>query len=200
MKLYILNETFELGNTEESIEQVFEYIRQAIEETEYNFSYMIVDGEEVDDEFEIYLEDNLNSIKEVKIVMMTNKEIVEVSLCNINNFLKSVIPVMKTLSDNFYKEPSAEDWELASNLVEEVRYIIYIRESMDDTGSLSALISNYYAWNDYKTQVSTLNNITEEFRLALEQVDTDKIGDMIASEIIPAFEKMNIQLDVLLEK
>ena len=30
MKLYILNETFELGNTEESIEQVFEYIRQAI--------------------------------------------------------------------------------------------------------------------------------------------------------------------------
>ena len=200
MKLYILNETFELGNTEESIEQVFEYIRQAIEETEYNFSYMIVDGEEVDDEFEIYLEDNLNSIKEVKIVMMTNKEIVEVSLCNINNFLKSVIPVMKTLSDNFYKDPSAEDWELASNLVEEVRYIIYIRESMDDTGSLSALISNYYAWNDYKTQVSTLNNITEEFRLALEQVDTDKIGDMIASEIIPAFEKMNIQLDVLLEK
>ena len=200
MKLYILNETFELGNTEESIEQVFEYIRQAIEETEYNFSYMIVDGEEVDDEFEIYREDNLNSIKEVKIVMMTNKEIVEVSLCNINNFLKSVIPVMKTLSDNFYKEPSAEDWELASNLVEEVRYIIYIRESMDDTGSLSALISNYYAWNDYKTQVSTLNNITEEFRLALEQVDTDKIGDMIASEIIPAFEKMNIQLDVLLEK
>ena len=198
MKLYILNETFELGNTEESIEQVFEYIRQAIEETEYNFSYMIVDGEEIYDEFEIYLEDNLKSIKEVKVAMLTNKEIVTDNLYNINNYLKSAIPIMNDLSNNFYKEPSAENWKQASNLMEEISYIIYIRESIDDMGGLSELVSNYYAWNDYTIQVGKLNCVPEEFRLALENVDTDKIGDMISSKVVTAFEKMHTKLEALL--
>lgn len=200
MKLYILDETFEIGNAEESIEQIFEYIKQAIEETEYNFSYMIIDGEEVSDEFEIYLEENLKTIKEVKVIMMTNKEIVDDNLYNINNFLKSAIPIIDTLSDNFSKEPSAQDWKLASNLIEEIRYIIYIRESIDDMGSLSELVCNYYAWNDYSIQVSKLNNVPEEFRKALEEVDTKKIEDIISSKITPAFKEMNTKLDTLLTK
>ena len=199
MKLYILNEIFELSNTEESIEQIFEYIKQAIEETEFNFSYMIVDSEEVYDEFENYLEENLESINEVKIQMLTNKEIVTDNLNDINNYVKAVLPMMKTISDNFYNEPDAENFERASNLIEEVRYIKYIRESIDDMGSLSELVCNYYAWNDFTVQVGKLNNVPEQFRVALENVDTDKIGDMISSQIMPAFENMHEKLEVLLE-
>lgn len=200
MKLFILNETFELGNTEESIEQVFEYIRQAIDETEYNFSYMVIDGEEIYDEFEIYIEENLKSIKEIKVKMLTNKEITTDNLENINNYLKAVIPMMETLSDNFYNKPDAKNWEQASNLVEEVRYIRYIRETIDDMGSLSELVSNYYAWNEFATQVGKLNIIPEQYRLALENVDTEKIGDIISTQIKPAFEIMHDKLEVLLEK
>lgn len=199
MKLYILDETFELGNTQESIEQVFEYIKQAIEETEFNFSYMIVDGEEIYDEFEMYLEENLDTIHEVKIQMLTNKEIVTDNLNDINNYVKAVLPMMKTLSDNFYNEPDAENFEQASNLIEEVTYIKYIRESIDDMGSLSELVCNYYAWNDYTVQVGKLNNVAEQFRIALENVDTDKIGDIISSQIAPAFEIMHDKLETLLE-
>lgn len=200
MKLFILNETFELGNTEESIEQVFEYIRQAIDETEYNFSYMVIDGEEIYDEFEIYIEENLKSIKEIEVKMLTNKEITTDNLENINNYLKAVIPMMETLSDNFYNKPDAKNWEQASNLVEEVRYIRYIRETIDDMGSLSELVSNYYAWNEFATQVGKLNIIPEQYRLALENVDTEKIGDIISTQIKPAFEIMHDKLEVLLEK
>lgn len=200
MKLFILNETFELGNTEESIEQVFEYIRQAIDETEYNFSYMIVDGEEIYDEFEIYIEENLKSIKEVKVKMLTNKEIATDNLENINNYLKAVIPMMETLSNNFYNQPDAKNWEQVNNLIEEVSYIKYIRETIDDMGSLSELVSNYYAWHEFTIQVGKLNIVPEQYRLALENVDTQKIGDMISTQIKPAFEIMHDKLETLLEK
>ena len=94
MKLFILDEVFELENKVKSVEEIFDYIKQALEETEYHFSYMIIDGEEIHDEFELYIEDNIRFIEEIKVIMLTTKDIVKDNLLTISEYVERAIPII----------------------------------------------------------------------------------------------------------
>lgn len=197
MKLFILKETFELDNKMESVEKIFDYIKQVLDETEYNFSYMIVDGEEVHDEFEIYLGDNIKFIEEVKIVMLTLREMIRENLITIDEYIGRSIPIIKSLSDKFYKEPSVDDWKQIGELFEGMGFIFHTLESIDSMDNLNEIVSNYEVWNEYVKEVKSLDEVIKELHSAIENNDTVLIGDMLSYEIVPVFEKMKEKLEVL---
>lgn len=197
MKLFILKETFELENKKESVEQIFDYIKQAIEETEYNFSYIIVDGEEVYNEFEIYLEDNIKFIDEVKVVMLTIEEMIKDNLHTVSEYVKGAIPLINDLADKFYTEPNVEDWNQISDLFEGLGFILDTLENIDNMENLNELVTSYEAWNEYVAESKSLDGIVNELNEAIENSDTVLIGDLLSYEIVPVFEKMKTKLDVL---
>lgn len=199
MKVYILDEEFELDNKIESIEEIFEYIKQALEETEYNFSYMIVDGEEVHDEFELYLEGKIKTIDEVKIIMLTRKEIVRDNLFTIEEYISRAIPIIKDLANNFYKQPSNEDWNQIGQLFEGIGFIFHTLESVDSMENLEEIIGNYQIWNEYAVLVKSLNSVLVDFDKAVEDKNTGLIGDLLSSKVVPVFETMKEKLNILLE-
>lgn len=198
MKLFILKETFELDNKIESVEKIFDYIKQAIDETEYNFSYMIVDGEEINDEFELYLEDNIKFIEEVKVVMLTLKEMVRDNLITIDEYVERGIPIINGLSDKFYREPDVDDWKQISELFEGIGFIFHTLESIDNMENLNEIVSDYEVWNEYVSEVKSLDGVLKELNLAIENVDTVLIGDLLSYEIVPVFEKIREKLNVLI--
>lgn len=197
MKLYILKETFELDNKKESIEQIFDYIKQAIEETEYNFSYMIVDGEEVHDEFEIYLEDNIKSIDDIKVVMLTMKEMIADSLQTIHEYVEGSIPIINDLGDGFYKQPNSEDWEQIKDLFEGIGFIFDTLQNIDNMKNLNEVVTSYEVWNEYAVEVKSLAGILNELNSAMENGNTALIGDLLSNKIVPVFEKMRTKLGIL---
>ena len=197
MKLLILKETFELENKIESVEKIFDYIKQAIDETEYNFSYMIVDGKEINDEFEIYLEDNIKSIDEVKVVMLTVKEMIRDNLIIIDDYVDRAIPIVTSLSDKFCKEPEVEDWKQISELFEGIGFIFDTLESIDNMENLNEIVSDYKVWNEYVSEVKSLDDILKKLNLAIENDDTDLIGSVLSGEIVPVFKKMKEKLSIL---
>lgn len=199
MKLYILDETFELDNNIDSIEKIFDSIRDAVEDTEYNFSYIIADGEEVHNDFEIYIEDNIRTINEIKIVMLTMKEIVRENLVTINDYVERVTPLIKDLSNKFYEDPTSEDWTQLSELLEAISFIFDTLESIDSMSNLNEIISNYETWNEYVKEVKSLNEILRDLNSYINNKETVLIGNLLSNQTIPVFENMKQKLVSLLK-
>lgn len=200
MKLLILDETFELENKRSSIEEIFEYIKQALEETDYNFSYMIVDGEEIYDEFEFYLEDNIKFIEEVKIVMLSTKDIVRDNLITIDEYVERAGPIINSLADKFYREPDTDSWSEISELFEGIGFIFHTLETIDGMDNLNEIVPDYEAWNEYVVKVRSLDDVIKELSSAVENKDTVLIGDLLSYEIVPVFEEMKDKLNTLVAK
>lgn len=197
MKLFILDEVFELDNKIKSVEEIFDYIKQALEETEYNFSYMIIDGEEVYDEFEIYLEDNIKFIEEVKVIMLTTKEIVRDNLLTIDEYVRRAVPIINDLADRFYGEPNVEEWKQISELLEGIGFIFHTLESVDNMENLNEIVPNYEIWNEYVKEVKSLEEILKELESGMDNSDTVLIGDILSYKIVPVFKNMELKLNTL---
>lgn len=199
MKLFILEETFELENKTESVEEIFNYIKQALDETDYNFSYMIVDGEEIYDEFEFYLEDNIKFIEEVKVVMLSTKDLILDNLLTIHDYLDGAIPILDKLSDSFYKEPTSEDWQLLNDLFEGIGFIFHTLYSIDEMENLNEILPNYEIWNEYVDETKSLDDVLKELESGMNNGDTVLIGDLLSYEIAHRFEKMKEKLESLVK-
>lgn len=199
MKLFILEETFELENKTESVEEIFNYIKQALDETDYNFSYMIVDGEEIYDEFEFYLEDNIKSIEEIKVVMLTTKDMVRDNLITIYDYLGGAIPIVNNLADKFYREPGSDDWDQINQLFEGIGFIFHTLESIDSMENLNEIVSDHELWNEYVKEVKTLEDILKELESGMKNNDNVLVGDLLSHEIVPIFENMKEKLESLIK-
>lgn len=199
MKLYILEEEFDLDNNIESIEEIFDYIKQALEETDYNFSYMRIDGEDIYDEFEIFLEDNIKSIKKVETIMLTTKEIIINNLLTINEYVEGAVPIINSLANNFYEKPESGDWKQLTQLTEGIGFILHTFENINTMENLNEIIDNYKVWNNYSKQVKLLDETVKKLTLATENKDNTLISKLLTNEIIPIFKKIKEKLDILVK-
>lgn len=199
MKLYILEEEFDLDNNIESIEEIFDYIKQALEETDYNFSYMRIDGEDIYDEFEIFLEDNIKSIKKVETIMLTTKEIIINNLLTINEYVEGAVPIINSLANNFYEKPESGDWKQLTQLTEGIGFILHTFENINTMENLNEIIDNYKVWNNYSKQVKLLDETVKKLTLATENKDNILISKLLTNEIIPIFKKIKEKLDILVK-
>ena len=83
----------EIPSADEVIERINESLTQG-----YYFSHFISDGEEVYDEHEDYLESHLDEIKELKVVIKTEKEFMNDVLLSAEEYLQRAIPDMSVLA------------------------------------------------------------------------------------------------------
>lgn len=197
MKVFILDETFELENKLESVEEVFDYIKQALDETEYNFNYMIVDGAEVHNEFEIFLEENIENIKEITIVMKTTEEVVKDSFNKISVYLEQVAPIIGKLAHNFRVQPEESDLQFLKELFEGIEFIFQTRESIDYIENSNEIISDQITWNDYIKYVKALNVLVQELKQSVASNNMNQLSESLSNKLIPLFKDMKIKLDIL---
>lgn len=199
MKFLILDKTFELENNIESVEEIFDCIKEALEETEYNFSYLIIDGEEIHNDFEIYLEDNIKSIGEVKAVMLSTKELTRANLINIDEYIERAIPIITKLADEFYKYVDSDDWNQVNELLEVIDFIFHTFESIDNMENLNEIVSDYKVWNEYANEVKSIEDVVKSLNSGLENNDKELVGKLLSSKVVPIFRnmKMKMKLDTL---
>lgn len=199
MKLFILEEEFTLPKEISSIEVIFEYIKQALEETENNFSHMIIDDVEVYDEFEIYIEDNIGDIEKVEVVMLTLKEMIVDNLSTIEAYVRGAVPIIKDLSNRFKKGPGEKELVEVSELIEGIGFIFHTVSNIDSVENLNEMISDYQIWNKYVREVKSLEKILENLELGIKNTDNNLVADMLLQEIVPIFENIEEKLRVLLD-
>lgn len=200
MIIHILDKSLEYENKQEVLDTIFKEIDNIVNSANMIFSHLIIDGQEVYNDFYDYFLDNMKNIQEVKVVTRTAKEAFEEILLSTIDYLNRAIPEIEVLSNEFYKTPSRESWGKLGDLLEGVKWIMDTFMIIDADFDLKNIVNSYEDWNIYAEDIYKLNELLIEFEEMLENSDFVSTADILSYEIIPLFNDMKKKLEKLISE
>ena len=200
MIIHILGKSLEYENKQEVLDTIFKEIDNIVNSANMIFSHLIIDGQEVYNDFYDYFLDNMKNIQEVKVVTRTAKEAFEEILLSTIDYLNRAIPEIEVLSNEFYKTPSWESWGKLGDLLEGIKWIMDTFMIIDADFGLKNIVNRYEDWNIYAEDIYKLNELLIEFEEILENSDFVSTADILSYEIIPLFNDMKKKLEKLISE
>lgn len=198
MNIYIQDREIQFENSSEKIEELFNTINKILQEQCLQFSYLIIDGEEIYDNFDSYIVENIETIKEIQVIAMSVVEMVNGTIISTEQYVKNAILIINKLADEFYQGPSENTWMQLTDLFEGIQWIIQSLMQINSIENSNEIAIDYETWNEYAHEVSKLNNIIPELENAIVSKDNILIGDMLLYEVVPVFENITEKLNLLI--
>lgn len=184
MQIICGNERLNIENNQSSIFKIFDKINEVIAKKNTVFSHLSIDGQNVYEDHEEYIQERLNQILEVEIVTMPLKKMVWETMESISDYLERAIPALKILIDESYESFSDETWNGIEQLAEGMQWIL----------QFSAISKDLKKYPPYWKEI--VNSITEcekgfiQLMEGVEVQDTILISDVLSYEITPAYEQL----------
>ncbi|MCG7344361.1 hypothetical protein MHZ92_09460 [Sporosarcina sp. ACRSL] len=166
-----------------SADEVIELINESLTEG-YYFSHFISDGEEVYDEHEEYLESNLDEIKELEVVIKTEKEFMNDVLLSAEEYLQRAIPDVCALANDFNRVPTNDTWERFDMLLGGVEWL---NDMLKVVSTSKERPSN---WETYHKLTSNMQAELSKLGKAIEKKKNNQISAIIKSGLLPIFERL----------
>ncbi|WP_252502388.1 hypothetical protein [Sporosarcina sp. Marseille-Q4943] len=166
-----------------AVEEVIERINESLTEG-YYFSHFIADGKEVYDEHEEYLESNLNDIKELQVVIKTEKEFMNDVLLSAEEYLQRAIPEVNTLVNDFNRVPTGETWGKFDMLLGGMEWL---NDMLKVVCTSKERPSN---WETYHQLKSNMQAELSKLGKAVEKKNSNQISAIIKNGLLPIFEQL----------
>ncbi|VDH00950.1 Uncharacterised protein [Lysinibacillus sphaericus] len=151
---------------------------------EYYFSHLIVDGKEVYDDYEKYLESHFNHIKELEIIVKTEKEFVNDLMISAEDYIEQALPELPSLAEDFYDNPVHATWTRLEQLLGGLQWL---NEMLMIIGKSTNVPAN---WDKYLDVSSRMQEVIPTLAEAIENGDTVLIGDLIQYELIATLQAL----------
>ena len=193
MKFTFLENTIDIDNTLVGIDQAFNSVNEKLSDAEFMFSHLVIDGQDYYDGFEEHISENIESIQQIKVIVKTNKEIINDVLLSTEDYLQSALPEVEKLVDEFYNNPTQATWSKYEQLLEGIHWIVSAVSAMDQTPHQ---IEN---WNEFLTAITSLENELQGLNEAMENKDYVLIADIIQYEITPIMEKLKNEVTTTID-
>lgn len=200
MDIYIRNKEIWFKNNTEIIEQLFNSINEHLQKENLQFSHLIIDNEEIYDNFDSYIIDNIEDIKKVEVVALSLAEMINESFKSAKQYSRNAIPLINKIAEEFYQKPDENTWSQLTDLFEGIQWIIQSLTEINSIESSDEIVKGYEVWDEYVQEVSKFNDIIFELENAVLNKDNVLIGDMLLYEITPVFEAVVKILDVLISE
>ena len=197
MKIYIENQILEFDNDRNEIDNILNRIDEEITKASKVLNHMVINDNEIFNNYYDYFLDNINSIEKVEVILITYKELVNDTLSSTLDYLNRTPNLIDDLADSFYKSPDRKSWKNLDDLLEGIGWIINTYVTIDKDKNLNDVIGNYENWNLYSKEIMSLNEILPDFEDALSNQDNVSIADILSYEIKPIFETMAERLSEL---
>lgn len=188
MNLKFMDEVLTIENNFEALNEALTKCNERLEDSDYVFSHFLIDGTEMYDDVEGYLQEHLNSVNEIELILRTKAEMINDIMLSAESYLTNAIPEIHQLVDEFYSNPTEESWGKFGQLIEGMQWLVQMVATID---SLEHKISN---WNDYLTNVATLEQELQTLLDAMENADYVLIADIIQYELIPSLTNLQAML------
>lgn len=182
MKLIFKETTYELPKV--TIEEIIQKINDILE-NKYYFSHLNINGIEVTEEPELYLENYLTQLETVEIIAIPAKKFINELLLSTDEYLSRAIPVLKTTAEHFYDVAQVSHWYDIHDLLEAIQWLFAMTDTVGESDERPA------NWRQMEEEVSKLSDVIKEFEEALENKDQVLIADLLTYEILPIFEDMS---------
>lgn len=200
MIIYVENQIFEYENRKDNVDKIIQKIYNIVSNNSKIFSYMIIDGIEVYDNFYEYILDNINVIEKVEVITQTYKELVNSVLVSTVNYIERIQSRIEELANSFYKKPSQSSWKDLQDLLDGITWIMNSFAMIDQDNRLRDLVPSYESWNLYAMEVFSLKELLSDFEEALLNKDYVSIADILSYELVSIFKGMNVKLLTLVSR
>lgn len=194
LKLIVDGNIYFLEKDEEIIEKITDILTDEMEKTNKVIKSLEIDGLELYQDYFEYILDNLNYIENIKVKLITYKELVGETLVGTIDYLQGAAEEIVPLSEAFYAEPTKEAWDDFSDLLEGINWIISVFNLIDNDKTLIETLPSYEIWNLYAKDILTLNELIPQMNDALNSKDNTLLADLMMYEILPLYEDMREQL------
>ncbi|MEK5071466.1 hypothetical protein [Sporosarcina sp. FSL K6-1508] len=191
MKLLFNEQVIELGQTL-LVEEVLEKINAFLQDDFY-FSHFIVDGKEVFEDPEAFLNMNSTAIESLEIISVSAKEFINNLLLSAEEYTKRAVPHITTLADEFYNNPSPSSWAELGELFEGIQWLSTMIETVEKS------VVRPSNWSEVLTPTLAMQNELKNFEEALKNTDTILIADMLHYEILPVFEALAAEMKITID-
>lgn len=183
MKLLFEKQTIELDQ-QATAENIVENINKLLEKG-YYFSHFIADGVEVFEDHEQFLNKHQGTIEQLELIAKTEKEFTNDILLSVENYTAQASPLLESLSNEFYNNPSGETWGQFAQLMESLQWlngaIELIRSKVEKVSNLE----------QYEEIADVIQQELKNLEEAIRNEDFVLIGDIIQYEITPNFEALH---------
>ncbi|MGE4589819.1 MAG: hypothetical protein AB7E34_09635 [Acidaminococcaceae bacterium] len=197
MKLIINNKNMDFKNDISEVKSLLAAVIQALDEDNLELSHLIVDGVAVYQDFEEYLNEQIETITEIEVITLELKPLIEETLNSANDYIGNVQALLKPLAEAYYQSPESYDWKRLAELFEGLGWLLDTMNRIDQIDQLHLYILNYDIWNEYVQTLKGLYTQIAELEQAMLNKDSVLIGDLILYEILPIFETAEEKLRFL---
>ncbi|KJE26195.1 hypothetical protein LG52_3223 [Geobacillus kaustophilus] len=179
MQLNIFGQTFEYRNDRTELDAMFQQISRMVSEAGRQLSHLVIDGVEVYDDVETYIEERIDSIRTIDVVAVTMEEYIRDVFQTMHSYLMRSLPEIERIIDEFYQTPSEDTWVRFEQMLEGIQWI---------DQALYWLAEHRNDMIDRQTLVRIRETLAESLRQLLQAVEADDaifIADLIQYEIKP---------------
>lgn len=142
---------------------------------------IIIDGVDVTGLMEIYIESNLDHIKDIVIESVSPNEIIKNLYSDIVDYLKKVFDSTESISNQFYGEVDQKAWQNLGQLSEALQFSV---ESLKTIAAHSKYQDGEMKIpNEVDKYIKAVKKHVNEINHAIETQDTTMIGDIIKYEL-----------------
>ncbi|MEO1814745.1 MAG: hypothetical protein ABGU93_04030 [Acetobacterium sp.] len=197
MQVKILTEVLTFQNDKKIISTIYDEINRICLEKNLEISHLIIDGEMIDKDYQLFFQEHIQTIDEVIVVVASLEMLVTETIGSAYEYVSSNLKGIETLAESFYGKTDSQAWKQLANLFEGIEWLLNIQVRIDQIKNLSQLIKDYLVWNEVvlllfqlKDQILTMNE-------AMQNSDLVLIGDLLKYEILPLFKNLEIKLRLL---
>lgn len=188
MKLIINSKTEEFENSTSAIESMLTMIQEILDQENLELSHLIIDGIPVYQDYENYLNEQIETITVIVAETLRLKPLIEETLDSAFTYISNAIVMLKPLAVTFYQSPGPEAWNRLSDLFEGMGWLLETMDRIDQIEQLQLFITDYDIWNEYVQILRGLTGQIKELEQAMVNKDYVLIGDMVLYEIQTVFE------------
>lgn len=193
MQLVYKSEQNKLERDPSALNDVFERISELIEQEDIVFSHLIVDGVDVYEDHESYINERINEIMQIEIITRTTNEMIWETMLSVQEYLERAVPALKELADEGYDNFSTDTWDGIGQLTEGMQWMLQFVEFT------KAAPNQPENWEEFEKRFNeSLAHFTELLE-AIEAKDTVLIADLLTYEITPAYEILAENIAQLLQ-
>lgn len=190
MKLFVDEKEYVYSDDREGVRQLLAEVERYMDESPKIVGGYRVDGAEVYEELDLYLEDLSAIPKEIEVIALTPKEYVSDVLLSSHDYMLRGQDEVAGLAQRFYTRPSEEEYESLTDLTEGLVWLLETVRLLDANPPLLETLSNRALWNEHAAEAMRIREIVEKLVGAMEGRDAVLIADLLTYEIVPLFERL----------
>lgn len=190
MKLFLEEKEYVFSEDRAGVRKLLSEVERFKDESPKIVSGYRVDGIDVYEELDLYLEDLLKMPEEISVIALTPKEYVSDVLLSSHDYMLQGQENVSALAQRFYTRPSEEEYEELADLCEGLAWVIETVRLLDANPPLLDTLSKRELWNEHAALAMQLHSLMGNLVSAMEGRDTVLIADILSYEIVPIFEKL----------